>query len=130
MDDSLKGLEALAQRLQTMLCPKGSSVPDLLEQDQIRLRPPESEEVMQELDRANVKLATALQSLMQVCQIFRQKHRWSRYVRAAWERVHQGGLNILELHPQAIKGVGINLSGQYRMLASTKCVSNGHACQP
>ncbi|KAK9836426.1 hypothetical protein WJX74_000223 [Apatococcus lobatus] len=63
--DSLKGMQALLRKLQKLLLPDGVQLLELLEQEQVSLRPAESEEAMQQLDKANVKLANELQQLMQ-----------------------------------------------------------------
>lgn len=65
-DDSLKGMELLIQKLQNLLCPGDSSISDLLQVEQVYLRPAESEQALHKLDRANVELANALQRLVQV----------------------------------------------------------------
>ena len=64
--DSLIRMQTLSQKLQKLLLPDGKLLSELLEQDEVCLQSAESEEVMQQLDKANVKLANALQNLMQV----------------------------------------------------------------
>ena len=64
-DDNLKGLQILARKLERLVCPEGTDVSGLLEQEQICLRPPGCEAAMQQLDKTNVSLAHALQKLMQ-----------------------------------------------------------------
>ena len=59
-------MELLLQQLQQLLCPDDSSIADLLESEQIYLRPAASEEALHDLDRANVQLAHDLQQLIQV----------------------------------------------------------------
>ena len=63
--DSLSGLLGLSQLLQHLLSPE-ISLAELLKQEEICLRPSEAEDAMQQLDKANVKVANALQRLIQV----------------------------------------------------------------
>lgn len=59
-------MQTLSQKLQKLLLPDGKQLSELLEQEEVCLQPAESEEAMQQLDKANVKLANALQKVMQV----------------------------------------------------------------
>ena len=62
----MTGMQAVSQKLLQLLLPDGRQLAELLSQEEISLCSAASEDAMQQLDKANVKLAAALQKLMQV----------------------------------------------------------------